>query len=307
MRLSPRRSVAAVATTSVLWLGLASALRGQEEVSAASQAFDDTIRPLLRQFCLKCHSTEKQKDDVDLEVFTSFDVVRRQPMVWQQVAVQLAEREMPPKTARQPDDPQRALLLRWVQSTLGELARAHAGDPGPVVLRRLSNAEYTYTLRDLTGLAALAPAREFPTDGAAGEGFTNVGNALVMSPSLLTKYLDAAKGIAAHAVLLPDGIQFAPGTTRRDWTEAILADIKTFYREFTIADGGDVVDLQGIVVSTNEGGRLPVAKYLTATLELREAAPGDAVIAAVARRHGLSPKYGGRFNSSRSSGCCMAA
>ena len=33
----------------------------------------------------------------------------------------------------------------------------------------------------------------------------NTGNALVMSPALITKYLDAGKDIASHAVLLPDG------------------------------------------------------------------------------------------------------
>jgi hypothetical protein len=82
------------------------------------------------------------------------------------------------------------------------LALANAGDPGPVVLRRLSNHEYTYTLRDLTGVDSLDPAREFPVDGAAGEGFTNAGAALVMSPALLTKYLDAAKEVAAHLVLV---------------------------------------------------------------------------------------------------------
>src|SRR6202040_4343279 len=93
-------------------------------------------------------------------------------------------------------------------------AIASAGDPGPVVLRRLGNAEYTYTLLELTGVD-LQPAREFPVDGAAGEGFTNTGNALVMSPALLPKYLDAAKKIADHAVLLPDGFRFSPSTARR--------------------------------------------------------------------------------------------
>ncbi len=63
--------------------------------------------------------------------------------------------------------------------------------------------EYTYSIRDLTGVPSLDPAKEFPVDGAAGEGFTNVGAALVMSPALLTKYLDAAKDIASHAVLTP--------------------------------------------------------------------------------------------------------
>ncbi len=76
-------------------------------------------------------------------------------------------------------------------------------------MRRLSNVEYTRTIRDLTGVP-LDPAREFPQDGAAGEGFTNTGDALVMSPALLGKYLDAAKDVAAHAVPLPDGFRFSP-------------------------------------------------------------------------------------------------
>ena len=42
----------------------------------------------------------------------------------------------------------------------------------------------------------------------------NTGNALVMSPSLITKYLDAGKAIASHAVLLPDGIRFSTSDDR---------------------------------------------------------------------------------------------
>src|ERR1041385_5839236 len=134
---------------------------------------------------------------------------------------------------------------------LEEVARQHAGDPGPVVLRRLSNAEYTYTIQDLTGVESLQPAREFPIDGASGEGFMNTGQALVMSPSLVTKYLDAAKEIASHAVLLPDDIRFSPKNSRRDWTEELLAQIRKFYAEFSDPHGGDKVNLQGIVFETN--------------------------------------------------------
>ena len=81
----------------------------------------------------------------------------------------------------------------------GAIAARTAGDPGPVVLRRLSNAEYTASLRDLTGVATLDPGKEFPVDGAAGEGFTNVGQALVMSPEMVDKYLDAATIRAFHS------------------------------------------------------------------------------------------------------------
>src|SRR5207245_435770 len=139
----------------------------------------------------------------------------------------------------------------------------------------------------------LDPAREFPADSAAGEGFMNVGNSLVMSPSLVTKYLDAGKEIASHAVLLPDGIRFSPKTTRRDWTEEILAQIRGFYREFTDPRGGDKVNLQGIIFETNEGGRLPLEKYLSASLELRDAGGRATSRTAdvIARERGLSAKY----------------
>ncbi len=294
MRPWPRGSFVAIPLALGLASTIAPGLRSQAPASPTAQKFATELRPLVQQYCLKCHSTQKQKGDLDLEQFTSLDLIKAQPRVWQEVALQLAARDMPPAEATQPDEAQRAQLLQGVQGLLAELALANAGDPGPVVLRRLSNAEYTFTVRDLTGLPSLDPAREFPVDGAAGEGFTNVGNALVMSPSLLTKYLDASKAIAEHAVLLPDGLRFGEGTTRRDGTEAIMADIRSFYREFTSDEGSDVVNVQGILFATNEGGRLPLAKYLMATLELRDAAlGGDAIaaIAAVAARDHLSPRY----------------
>jgi hypothetical protein len=233
--------------------------------------FDKSIRPLLNDYCLKCHSTEKHKGDLDLEHFSSFSEVKRHPKVWQTVAEQLANNEMPPKEKPQPSSTEKERLSKWVHAVLDDIARERAGDPGPVVLRRLSNAEYTYTIRDLTGVETLDPAREFPVDGAAGEGFMNTGQALVMSPSLITKYLEAGKEIASHAVLLPDGIRFSPKTTRRDWTEQILAEIREFYREFTDPRGGAKVNLQGIVFETNEGGRLPLEKYFAAALDMAAA------------------------------------
>ncbi|HSH15678.1 MAG TPA: DUF1587 domain-containing protein, partial [Verrucomicrobiae bacterium] len=149
-----------------------------------------------------------------------------------------------------------------------------------------NNAEYTYTLRDLTGVPSLDPAREFPGDSAAGEGFMNTGNALVMSPSLVTKYLDAAKEVARHAMLLPDGIRFSPSVTRRDWTEELLAEIRGLYRQFTDQGGGTSVNLQGIRFDTKDGGVLPLDKYLAVLLEERTGTHRTAEIP-----EGLSAKY----------------
>src|SRR5262249_12382577 len=132
--------------------------------SPTSTEFKKTIQPMLREYCLKCHSVEKHKGDLNLEQFSSFNEVKKHPKIWQTVVEQVSNNEMPPKEKPQPAPAQREQLLNWANAVLDEIALARAGDPGPVVLRRLSNAEYTYTIRDLTGVSSLDPAREFPVD-----------------------------------------------------------------------------------------------------------------------------------------------
>jgi hypothetical protein len=257
----------------------------------AAEPFDQSIRPLLRDYCVTCHSTVKQEGELDLERFTTLERVKQQPGVWEHVQEQLALGEMPPKDAKQLSVEQKRQLVSWVRSTLNDIALANAGDPGPVVLRRLSNHEYTYSLRDLTGVPSLDPAREFPVDGAAGEGFTNVGAALVMSPALLSKYLEAAKDVADHLVLTPIGFRFSAGTSSRDATNETLAKIREFYGRSS--DTGDQsVEVGGTGKVSSKGGVLPLAKYLTALTQERTAlSNGSKKIADVARERGLSAKY----------------
>jgi len=241
-------------------------------------AFEKDILPILQDRCLTCHSTEKQEGDLDLERFTSLAEVKKQPMIWEGVLEQIQLGEMPPKKEPQLTPAQKSALTQWVQGTLDAVAYANAGDPGPVVLRRLSNMEYTYTIRDLTGVASLDPAREFPVDGAAGEGFTNAGAALVMSPALLNKYLDAAKDIASHAVLTPQGMHFSAGISSRDWTDETLAKIRQIYQRYTESVGTEDLQVAGAKVKVAADGRLPLGRYLEA-LQGRGSAEG------------LSPQY----------------
>jgi Protein of unknown function (DUF1592)/Protein of unknown function (DUF1588)/Protein of unknown function (DUF1587)/Protein of unknown function (DUF1585)/Protein of unknown function (DUF1595)/Planctomycete cytochrome C len=256
------------------------------------QAYQHDISLLAQRYCHKCHSPKRTEADIDLAAFASWVDVRKHLRTWQKVSQMLDSGQMPPKGARQPSSEERARLQQWVQGFLTVEAKARSGDPGRVVLRRLSNVEYTYTLHDLTGIDSLDPAREFPVDGAAGEGFTNTGNALVMSPTLLTKYLAAAKEAAGHAVLLPDGFRFSPHATRRDWTNEILARIREIYRESIDPGSDQQVNLQGIMFETNGAGRLPLEKYLAATLTERAALRnGRKTIETVARERGLNAKY----------------
>ena len=283
-------------SSTILIVALAG-LAGAAKTTAAPPSFDSLakdyegrVKPLIGQYCLNCHSTKKHKGDFDLEAYATVADFRRDPEVWQKIADAIDSREMPPKGSAQPDVAQRAELRRWVGGALDAEAASSPGDPGRVVTRRLTNVEYNNTVRDLTAID-LEPAREFPADGAAGEGFTNVSDALVMSPAMLDKYLAAAKGIAAHAVLLPDGIRFSEKTTRPDWTEEILAQIKQVYRRYTNPGGATQVKLQGLVWDTKGGGLIPLEPYLAATIAYRDSGPAKKSLETLATENHLSAKY----------------
>lgn len=263
-----------------------------DDFTALQDQFAASQQGLLRKYCISCHNAADKNGELDLERFHSVSDMRQDVIPWQRAVELLDEGEMPPKDAEQRPSPEELRALRqWIRAVLDADAKANAGDPGPVVLRRLNNAEFNYTIQDLTGVS-LEPAREFPVDSAAGEGFTNVGNALVMSPAMVQKYLDAGKEIASHAVLLPGGIRFSRFTTQRDWTNEKLDEIRALYARYSDNSGATSVNLQGIQFETNGGGRLPLERFIRATLVHRDALDsGATTLADVARLENLNEKY----------------
>ena len=253
------------------------------------------VRVLLERYCFECHSGDDAEGEIDLEAFATMADVRRSPQVWLKVREMLDSQQMPPKDKKQPTDDERSRLQTWVRAYLRNEAQASAGDPGRVVLRRLSNAEYTYTIQDLTGVA-LTPAREFPVDGAAGEGFMNVGDAMAMSPALVQKYLDAAKEVASHAVLTPTGIRFSLGTSRRDWADELLFKIRTIYARHTSGPAAtDKVyrwNPAALDKAMKMDGLVDLFHYLHALVENRDRLMENPALAdEIAREKNLNAKY----------------
>jgi hypothetical protein len=196
--------------TFVLLLGSAASLLTADPVDQElERKFTQSVKPFLASYCVSCHSGQNPAAQFDLRHYASMPEVIRDHPRWHLVMEKLAHGEMPPRGLKQPPDSERQQIIEWVDSMRKQEARKHAGDPGPVLARRLSNAEYNYTIRDLTG-ADIRPAREFPVDPANPSGFDNSGESLAMSPALLTKYIQAAREVSTHLVLQPEGFTFAP-------------------------------------------------------------------------------------------------
>ncbi len=72
--------------------------------------------------------------------------------------------------------------------------------PAATLARRLNRYEYNATIRDLLGVD-FRVNNDFPADNFS-YGFDNNSDTLTVTPTLLKKYLDAAKGIARAAIEL---------------------------------------------------------------------------------------------------------
>jgi hypothetical protein len=240
--------------------------------TSTADVFQRQVAPFIKTHCVECHNATKHEGELDLTRYTTAGSLGEHFRQWEHVLTFVKKGEMPPETAKQPADAERAAFLSTLRQLLADQARDLSGDPGVVLPRRLTAAEFNYTIRDLTGVD-IRPADSFPIDPASGEGFSNTGEALVMSPNLFKKYYAAAQFVADHAVLTPTEIRFAPYpvTTFADRTKYHEQALVQFYARHDVA----------------------YEKYLTAAWSYRHR-PADrksATIEAWAEERQLSPKY----------------
>ena len=200
-----------ILAAAIVWAaGVMSAGGAEPDRPALERRFAETVQPFVKQYCLDCHGPLKQEGKLDLSGDHSVAAIIKNHRVWDIVVERMEAGEMPPKDAvQQPMAEDRKAVVDWIKSLRDDEARRNAGDPGIVLARRLSNAEFDYTIRDLTGVD-IQPTREFPVDPANEAGFDNSGESLTMSPALVKKYLAAARFVADHVVFKPDGFVFAP-------------------------------------------------------------------------------------------------
>jgi hypothetical protein len=199
---------------------------------ALDQQFQQTVRPFVTKYCYGCHSGQMPAAQFDLKSYTSVESVAADYPHWALLKDRLEAQEMPPKPMPAPPEEAKQQVITWIQSLRTELIKQSAGDPGLVLARRLSNAEYNYTVRDLTG-RDMQVTRQFPVDPANQSGFDNSGESLTMSPALLNKYLQAARQVADHSVLAPDAIDFAayPMLVETDRDKYAIQRIVNFYSQ----------------------------------------------------------------------------
>jgi Protein of unknown function (DUF1592)/Protein of unknown function (DUF1588)/Protein of unknown function (DUF1587)/Protein of unknown function (DUF1585)/Protein of unknown function (DUF1595)/Cytochrome C oxidase, cbb3-type, subunit III len=242
-------------------------------------------KPLFARYCFDCHGAAEAEGQVNLEQMTAERAFNTAFKSWEKVAGMLAAGRMPPKDAEQPSAGQRQQMIAEVRGELERAAQEQAGDPGEVALRRLTSAEYAYTIRDLTGLE-LDLEREFVSDAAGGEGFTNVGTVQFFDDAGMERYLEAAKKVAAHAVIGAGELQFFSDPGKTGLELSAIDRIRKIYRQY------------GFRTAAGEGGvpfgldRYPRAFFVAWRFQHRERLGlGDVSLDSLAAQEGLPPRF----------------
>ncbi len=281
MRVLPSGSWWLVAVT---WASLLTGVLDESAVLAVEKPkrlpsrFLREVQPFLKTFCVGCHGGQKPKANLNLQKWMNARSVAADALRLELVLEKLVDKTMPPKESRRnPSGKQREAVVQWIRELQRDEADRNSGDPGPVLARRLSNSEYDYTIRDLTGVD-IRPTREFPLDPANESGFDNSGETLAMTPALLNKYLAAARHVADHLVLNHQGISFAPHpvVTDTDRDKYCVQRIVAFYDKQP-TDFGDYLKTAWEFDSRNVLGR------------------PDVSLSGLAKRNGVSPSYMERF------------
>src|SRR5579859_4050604 len=71
------------------------------------------VRPLLDNYCCKCHGNSRAKAGVNLAAFTNIVSVYREPGVWTKVINKVEAGEMTPEDNPNPSKAEREGLLSW--------------------------------------------------------------------------------------------------------------------------------------------------------------------------------------------------
>jgi len=152
---------------------------------------------LVRTSCTGCHNDRLKIAGLSLQNL-DLAAVPEHADVWEKVARKLRSGEMPPSTVRvRPDATVAAAMVTYLESTLDSAAAAHP-NPGRAPVHRLNRAEYSNAIRDLLAVD-VRPGEWLPVDDS-GYGFDNIAAVLSTSPTLLDRYMSAARRISRLAV-----------------------------------------------------------------------------------------------------------
>lgn len=244
-------------TSRVTYIVVAALLLTTRPADAQSSSWQSGV---LDRYCVTCHNGRVRAGELVLE---GLDVlsVDEVPAVWETVVRKLRAGAMPPPSRPRPDADTHDRFVSWLESELDRVAAVSPNPGRTEAFHRLNRTEYHNAVRDLLGVD-VDVTELLPADGGS-YGFDNIAGVLGISPTLLERYLGAARKISRIAVGRPapsaatETFRVPNDLSQDDWVDGMPFGTRggaTFRYNFP-QDGEYVVQ---VLLARNAGGNLAV-------------------------------------------------
>ena len=188
---SAGRLAGAVATLA----GLA-ALPGLAQAQAVSHAGAGNLEQFVNSYCIECHNAEDWAGSLAIDTL-DLTQVGQEPHVWEEAVTKLRGRLMPPAGRKQPAQAEVDAMVRFLETSL-DAAAADRKHVGYVPIQRLNRDEFAASVKSLIGVEI--NARQALPSEIEVEGFSNIAEALAMSPAFLEQYMSASRRAVRLAI-----------------------------------------------------------------------------------------------------------
>jgi len=156
-----------------------------------------TPRQTLDQYCVSCHNEKLRTANLALDAIDVSNPAAHAD-VWEKVIRKVRTGAMPPSGRPQPTRAAAAALTSSLATAIDRVAALNPNPGSTDAIHRLNRAEYRNAVRDLVALD-IDVTSMLPADDMS-YGFDNIAGVLKVTPSLLDRYMAAARQISRVAV-----------------------------------------------------------------------------------------------------------
>jgi mono/diheme cytochrome c family protein len=204
----PHKSLSLLAVTMLVAAGTLSLVW----LTAEHRPGDSEQWALVDRYCVDCHNSTDFTGDVSFESLTPGDIPAHAE-TFESAVRKLRGQLMPPPGNPRPELAEVEGLIHWLEDNLDQATDLPLAAHVPI--QRMSRSEYAAAVRDLLAVD-IDPAQYLPTEIEV-DGFTNMAEALSVSPAFLEQYVGVARAVARLAVGQPEpklaSAYFAPPPT----------------------------------------------------------------------------------------------
>jgi hypothetical protein len=172
------------------WLALSPGLANAQAAGGSKPLGD-----LVNNYCVGCHNAEDWAGSLAFDTL-ELGHVGQEPQIWEKTIGKLRGRLMPPAGQKQPGQGDVDAVVRFLETSLDSSAdRNHVGH---VPIQRLNRIEFATTVKSLIGVE-VDPRQVLPTEIEV-EGFSNIAEALAVSPAFMEQYISATRKAVKLAI-----------------------------------------------------------------------------------------------------------